>query len=84
MTLQSERDDDKASGEKGIIILLLWFTLYLAQQKMIRLTGDRARLDAKANNTYIVYKSTEGRIVREFADGSIIIVPDAKDSHNHA
>ena len=43
-------------------------------QKLIKLTGDRARQDAKANNTYIVYKTAEGQIVREFPDGSIVPV----------
>lgn len=26
-------------------------------QKLIKLTGDRAKLDAKANGTYIVYQT---------------------------
>lgn len=43
-------------------------------QKLIKLTGDRARLDAKANNTYIVYKTADGQIVREFPDGRIVPV----------
>ncbi|MFC5651018.1 hypothetical protein ACFPYJ_18280 [Paenibacillus solisilvae] len=41
-------------------------------QKLIKLTGDRAKLDAKANGTYIVYKTNEGRIVKEFSNGEII------------
>jgi hypothetical protein len=69
-TLQSEWDEDKASGEKGVhhSTPLVHSVLSSAEDvtKMIRLRGDRARLDAKANNTYIV------------------IVPDAEDSHNHA
>ncbi|MCM3001354.1 hypothetical protein M3647_28100 [Paenibacillus cellulositrophicus] len=40
-------------------------------QKLIKLTGDRAKLDAKANGTYIVYKTESGRIVKEFANGDI-------------
>lgn len=39
--------------------------------KLIRLTGDRAKLDAKANGTYIVYKTNEGQIVREYSTGKI-------------
>ncbi|AIQ56939.1 hypothetical protein [Paenibacillus borealis] len=39
--------------------------------KLIRLTGDRAKLDAKANGTYIVYKTNEGQIVREYSTGEI-------------
>jgi len=49
--------------------------------KLIRLTGDRARLDAKANETYIVYKTLEGRIVKEYSNGEIVPVPD-QDSPN--
>ncbi|WP_152391921.1 hypothetical protein [Paenibacillus guangzhouensis] len=40
--------------------------------KLIRLTGDRAKLDAKVNGTYIVYKTTDGQIVREYATGEIV------------
>ncbi|NQX45418.1 hypothetical protein HQN87_08755 [Paenibacillus tritici] len=39
--------------------------------KLIRLTGDRARLDAKAYGTYIVYKTAEGQIVKEYTTGKI-------------
>ncbi len=53
-------------------------------QKLIKLTGDRARLDAKANNTYIVYKTAEGQIVKEFPDGSIAPVSDAEGTDTHA
>ncbi|WP_167357033.1 hypothetical protein [Paenibacillus pectinilyticus] len=40
--------------------------------KLIKLTGDRAKLDAKANDTYIVYKNGNGQIVKEYVDGRII------------
>jgi len=53
-------------------------------QKLIKLTGDRARLDAKVNNTYIVYKTAEGQTVKEFPDGSIVLVPDAEGKDIHA
>ncbi|MNY68953.1 hypothetical protein D3C86_2068060 [compost metagenome] len=39
--------------------------------KLIKLTGDRAELDTKANETYIVYKTNEGQIVREYSTGKI-------------
>lgn len=52
-------------------------------QKLIKLTGDRARLDAKANNTYIVYKTAKGQIVREFPDGSVVPVSRADGKDNH-
>jgi len=35
------------------------------------MTGERARIDAKENNTYIVYEK-EGKLVKEFPDGNII------------
>jgi hypothetical protein len=44
--------------------------------KLIKLTGDRAKLDAKANGTYIVYKTNNGQIVREYTDGKIVPVAD--------
>ena len=52
-------------------------------QKLIKLTGDRARLDAKANNTYIVYKTDEGQIVREYPDGRIVPVSDSEGENTH-
>ncbi|MCM3746605.1 hypothetical protein M3223_04480 [Paenibacillus pasadenensis] len=39
--------------------------------KFIKLTGDRAKLDAKANGTYIVYKSSEGEFVKEYSNGEV-------------
>ena len=39
--------------------------------KLIRLTGDRAKLDAKANGTYIVYKTPDGQFVKEYSSGEI-------------
>ncbi|WDH83303.1 hypothetical protein [Paenibacillus urinalis] len=50
-------------------------------QKLIKLTGDRAKLDAKANETYIVYKNDKGQIVKEFSDGNIVPVTDQDVSH---
>jgi hypothetical protein len=45
-------------------------------KKLIKLTGDRAKLDAKANDTYIVYKTDKGQIVKEYNNGDVIPVPD--------
>lgn len=50
-------------------------------QKLIKLTGDRARLDAKANGTYIVYKTDKGQIVKEYANGEIVPINDPGVSH---
>lgn len=38
-------------------------------KKLIKLTGERAKLDAKANGTYVVYKDIAGNLVKEYADG---------------
>ncbi|ALS27147.1 hypothetical protein IJ21_17460 [Paenibacillus sp. 32O-W] len=50
-------------------------------QKLIELTGDRARLDAKANGTYIVYQTKKGQIVKEYANG--LIVPIDRPGVHH-
>jgi hypothetical protein len=50
-------------------------------QKLIKLTGDRAKLDAKANETYIVYKTAEGLIVKEYNDGQVIPVTEKDAPH---
>ncbi|SDJ14175.1 hypothetical protein MUO14_13150 [Halobacillus shinanisalinarum] len=39
--------------------------------KWVKMTGDRAKIDAKANNTYIVYE-TENGLVKEYPDGTIV------------
>ncbi|UJF31856.1 hypothetical protein [Paenibacillus hexagrammi] len=44
--------------------------------KLIKLTGDRAKLDAKANDTYIVYMTPNCQIVKEYADGKVVTVSD--------
>ena len=49
--------------------------------KLIKLTGDRAKLDAKAYGTYIVYKTVAGRIVKEYTNGEIIPIDDSELSH---
>jgi len=43
--------------------------------KWIKMTGERARIDAKVNNTYIVYKKN-GVLVKEFPDGNTEILTD--------
>ncbi|MCY9578746.1 hypothetical protein ABE142_22565 [Paenibacillus alvei] len=50
-------------------------------EKLIKLTGDRAKLDAKANDTYIVYKTIEGQIVKEYNNGDIVPVVNSDASH---
>lgn len=39
--------------------------------KWVKMTGERAKIDAKANGTYIVYE-TENGPVREYPDGKIV------------
>lgn len=39
-------------------------------KKLIKMTGERAKLDAKANGTYIVYKDGAGKLVKEYYDGT--------------
>ena len=43
--------------------------------KWIKMTGERARIDAKVNNTYIVYKKN-GVLVKEFPDGNTVPLVD--------
>lgn len=50
-------------------------------QKLIKLTGDRAKLDAKANETYIVYKTAKGQIVKEYSNGDVVAVTDQDMPH---
>ncbi|WP_169733289.1 hypothetical protein [Cohnella panacarvi] len=50
-------------------------------KKLIKLTGDRAKLDAKANGTYIVYKTDQGQIVKEYNNGDIIPIEDKDFTH---
>jgi hypothetical protein len=49
--------------------------------KLIRLTGDRAKLDAKANGTYIVYKTAAGQIVKEYSTGEIEEMSEQELTH---
>ncbi|AXF55334.1 hypothetical protein [Salicibibacter kimchii] len=38
--------------------------------KWARMTGERAKIDAKVNNTYIVYEKN-GKLVKDFPNGDI-------------
>ncbi|WP_165452128.1 hypothetical protein [Paenibacillus thalictri] len=49
--------------------------------KFIKLTGERAKLDAKANGTYIVYKTGKGEIVKEHTNGEIEVIAKPGTSH---
>lgn len=46
--------------------------------KLIKLTGERAKLDAKANGTYVVYKDKAGQFVKEHSDGMKEIIAEGK------
>ena len=47
-------------------------------QKYISMTGERARIDAKIHNTYIVYKNVKG-IVKEYPNGKVEIEGDGEN-----
>jgi hypothetical protein len=47
--------------------------------KWAKMTGERARIDAKVNNTYIVYEKN-GMLVKEFPNGDVI--PFKKDGES--
>jgi hypothetical protein len=47
--------------------------------KWVKMTGEQARIDAKVNNTYIVYKKN-GILVKEFPDGSIVPLVNGENS----
>lgn len=50
-------------------------------RKLIRMTGDRAKLDAKANDSYVVYKSETGSLIKEYANGSKVTL--TPEGHNN-
>ncbi|GAC44485.1 hypothetical protein [Paenibacillus popilliae] len=50
-------------------------------QKLIKLTGERAKLDAKANGTYIVYQLGKGQIVKEYVNGVIEPLENSEAQH---
>lgn len=49
--------------------------------KWVKMTGERARIDAKVNNTYIVYKKN-GILVKEFPGGNTVplVTGDNRDA----
>lgn len=68
------------------MLLFLGWTVHLVDQtkdfhKFVKLTGERAKLDAKANNTYIVYKTNSGQMVKEYANGQIVPVSEPGAAH---
>ncbi|PGK52238.1 hypothetical protein CN918_31090 [Priestia megaterium] len=42
-------------------------------RRMISMTGERARIDAKVHKTYIVYMK-DGEMVKEYHDGRIEVM----------
>jgi hypothetical protein len=55
------------TNDKGNLEALCMETKDL--KKLIKLTGERAKLDAKANGTYVIYKDGE-QLIKEYADGT--------------
>lgn len=50
--------------------------------KWARMTGERAKIDAKVNNTYIVY-ATKNALVKEFPNGEIVpYTSEELEKHN--
>lgn len=47
--------------------------------KWVNMTGERARIDDKVNNTYIVYEK-DGMLVKEFPNGDIVPLNKNGDS----
>ena len=41
-------------------------------EKWIKMTGERAMIDAKVNDTYIVYQNENGQLVKEYPSGKIL------------
>ncbi|GAA0448432.1 hypothetical protein GCM10008983_28100 [Lentibacillus halophilus] len=41
------------------------------------MTGERAKIDAKASQSYIIYQNNEGRTVKEYYNGDIAIQDDS-------
>ncbi|GAB3807110.1 hypothetical protein [Virgibacillus kimchii] len=47
-------------------------------EKRIEMAGERARLEAKINDTYVVYIDENCNIVKEFPDGSTEVIQEKK------
>jgi hypothetical protein len=52
-------------------------------QKLIRMTGERAKLDAKANDSYVVYKNETGLMVKEYANGTKVTIGNYEEQRNN-
>lgn len=52
---------------------------YAWVDKWAKMTGERARIDAKVNNTYIIYEKN-GNLVKEYPNGDVI--PINKDGES--
>lgn len=48
-------------------------------RKLIQLSGERAKLDSQANQTYVVYKDESGKIVKEHFDGRKEILAEGQE-----
>jgi hypothetical protein len=47
--------------------------------KWAKMTGERAMIDAKVHDTYIVYKDKDGHLVKKYSNGNIVKVDDEKE-----
>ncbi|GGK06116.1 hypothetical protein GCM10007063_30750 [Lentibacillus kapialis] len=47
--------------------------------KWAKMTGERARIDAKVNNTYIIYDKN-GLLVKEYPNGKVVPFHDVGES----
>ena len=50
--------------------------------KWVKMTGGRAKIDAKVNETYIIYE-TENGLVKEYPDGRIIEIDYKINGEGH-
>lgn len=49
---------------------------YAWVEKGAKMTGERAMIDAKVNDTYIVYQNQNGKLVKKYPDGKIVEFKD--------
>lgn len=47
--------------------------------KYIKMTGERAKIDAKIFDTCIIYKNKQGETIREYPDGKKVIENDDEE-----
>ncbi|MDB5085035.1 MAG: hypothetical protein JWN30_1921 [Bacilli bacterium] len=50
-------------------------------KRLIKLTGERAKLDAKANGSYVVYKDHSDKLVKEYYDGTKQFLKENDSEH---